>query len=100
MATASKAVETTTQGIIGAKRMNVPQFPTVGDVTVPARVKKIVCQNAGSENILMNFDNDGSGDYWTLKPGDAPLVIEISDSTVLHGTVVGGTGTIECIYWG
>jgi len=101
MTTAASSVSERSVGKIGAKRASVPQSPSSVSLTVPVGINAFVCRNDGANDIKVNFDTDTGSNFWTLKPGESiPTAIIIKDSVTINATAVGGTSTIEAIFWG
>jgi hypothetical protein len=99
MATATKATQESATGIIGARRFNVTTSKQ--SLTIPAKVRKFVCRNAGDFEIRFNFGSDSNNDYWELAPGEAfPHPIEIMDTATINGAAIGGDSILECVFWG
>lgn len=89
-------------GIAKAKRLSVPSAPTVRNITVPSKVRRIIVRNKSLSNVVrINFNDDLNSDYWELPVGGDPLVIDITDSVQINASAIGSGGAIvEAIFLG
>ena len=86
---------------ISVRRATIPAAPSILSVSIPPRVAKFAIQNVGTRAIRFNFDDDSNTDYWTLGVGvTLPFIIEITESTSINLTAIGGTSIAEVVFWG
>ena len=88
-----------TLGIITVRRGTVPSGG--GSVAIPSKVREFYIKNAhDTVSFGLNFNSDGSSNYWTLHPGKETPLLKITDSITINAKGIGGDSTYEAIFMG
>lgn len=83
------------RGIIKAKRGSI--LTTGTSITLPSFIRYIRLRNTHSSSvILINFNDDSTTDYWTIKPNEI-IELELHPNTTINVKATPSIATFEAI---
>lgn len=86
-------------GKIYSIRLSVPDDATT--LQMPTDFRYFFIKNTSAlYDVRINFDDDDSSNYYTLKQGEVSPVVECGYGHNINLDGVGGAATLEFIVWG
>ena len=83
-----------------ARTFRINVTTTKNTKSLPSNIKFAILQNAGSNKIAFNFDDDGASDRFTLEPGQVLGQIHITSGQQFNYISIGGDSVLEVVAWG
>lgn len=84
---------------VTVRRLNIPA-DRPANLKVPDMINKFICRNVGTELVRINFNEDDSSNYYTLRPGEElPAVIDLADKVIINVISRNDGSILECLFW-